>query len=228
MTCVHRSLNELANIGPSGWSAGVSIGTSCALPMMPTTVQPPLNQQDYPLVVFWRKSDFTKARKNSDGLSDLSMRRPQRGGARAARGENVAMRYVELDDGTVVDGYRATAIRDKARSIWYELVRKGRDPDTWMKVDNETGTAYKREMEDAFPELRLCELNWKAQQIAIDNYPNFDRKAAAAAIAMKTESGEPTLVLSSSKKRGRTYKHDRMDATKIQKLDEDDNNTIDI
>jgi hypothetical protein len=77
--------------------------------------------------------------------------------------------------------------------------------------------AYRREMAEAFPELRLCEFDWKAQQIAIDNYANFDQAAAAAAI-VKSEPSDPAL--DSITKKRQINKDHRKGKKKIKRLKE--------
>jgi hypothetical protein len=99
----------------------------------------------------------------------------QRGRTRAARGINVGMRYVEDKDGNTIDGTRASAMRKAARLIWVHisLNNPGGPPPTWGKADVTMVQAYRSEMCRQFPELRLCESNWKADQIATDYYPSW-------------------------------------------------------
>jgi hypothetical protein len=83
------------------------------------------------------------------------------------------MLFVEDEDGKSIDGHRATEIRRIARSIWAEFAKKGRAPKSWCKADMSTAQEYNREMRRFFPELRFCEFDWKAEQIAIENYPSW-------------------------------------------------------
>ena len=83
------------------------------------------------------------------------------------------MRYVEGEDGTVIDSFRAKEIRKFARSIWMQLANNRKAPKTWEKADLESATYYRQEMVQRFPELRLCAFDWKADQVATDNYSNW-------------------------------------------------------
>jgi hypothetical protein len=83
------------------------------------------------------------------------------------------MRYIEGEDGNVIDGYRASEIRKFARSIWMQLANNSKAPKTWGKTDLESAKHYRQEMVRRFPELRLCAFDWKADQVATDNYPNW-------------------------------------------------------
>lgn len=68
---------------------------------------------------------------------------------------------------------RASEIRRFARSIWVLLGKQGTPPATWGAADVETRRMYCLEMCSRFPELKLCDLDWKAEQIATDNYPSW-------------------------------------------------------
>ena len=83
------------------------------------------------------------------------------------------MRYVEDENGQMVDGHRASAIRKLARSIWVALANAGKAPAKWSQADVVVAQSYKREMRRHFPELQLCENDWKADLIASDNYPSW-------------------------------------------------------
>ena len=89
------------------------------------------------------------------------------------QGINVAMRYIELEDGTVINGDRAGDIRKFARSIWVSFSKNGPPPAKWGLADVEMRKTYCREMGNRFPELKYCDLDWKAEQIATDNYPSW-------------------------------------------------------
>lgn len=103
------------------------------------------------------------------------------------------MRYVEDQFGMVVDGYRASEMRKCARSIWNCLAQSGKAPKKWGKVDVETSRQYRREMCSRFPELRLCAYDWKADQIATDNYPNWALHNLENHV-VKQEDGDPQLL----------------------------------
>lgn len=132
-----------------------------------------LRQSDFPYVKFWHKREWTAFQKDSKGLSSMGRKGAERGKVRASQGENVTMLFVEDEDGKPIDGHRATEIRRIARSIWAELAKNGRAPKSWCKADMSTAQEYNREMRRFFPELCFCEFDWKAEQIAIENYPSW-------------------------------------------------------
>lgn len=132
----------------------------------------PLRREDYPDVQFWTRRDWLdRSGQESDTMVlDNSGRR---GKTRASQGINVTMRYMEDENGTVVDGHRATEMRRYARLIWVNMANNGGPPPSWGKVDVKLSQTYCREMRQKFPELALCDLDWKADQIATDNYPSW-------------------------------------------------------
>ena len=56
------------------------------------------------------------------------------------------MRYVEDENGQMVDGHRASTIRKLARSIWVALANAGKAPAKWSQADVVVAQSYKREM----------------------------------------------------------------------------------
>ncbi|KAJ6622169.1 hypothetical protein B0H10DRAFT_2014594 [Mycena sp. CBHHK59/15] len=133
----------------------------------------PLARTDYPKVRFWQRLDFTKG-SGSDSVSNNSG--PNlRGGTLVSQGVNTMGRYIEDQQGKVVDGHRLSAICKLAARIWFSLVAHGNTPRTWGQASIDVVTLYNNEMCCQFPELRLCADNWKAQKIATVNYPSWIR-----------------------------------------------------
>lgn len=152
----------------------------------------PLNREDYPLVKYWFKRDWSKHQSHSEHAAGADSSCPQRGRGRAAKGINVSMRYVEFENGEIISGDRATEIRRFARSIWVLLGKKGTPPASWGAADIETRKLYSQEMCSRFSELKLCDLDWKDEQIATDNYPSWhntwDFKAAHQDLKVEQDS----------------------------------------
>jgi len=112
------------------------------------------------------------------------------------------MRYVELEDGTVINGDRAGEIRKFARSIWVSFSKKGPPPSKWGQADIEMRKTYCKEMGHRFPELTYCDLDWKAEQIATDNYPSWyvHWLPKGETLQMKEEDGETGMHTKRSRK----------------------------
>jgi hypothetical protein len=83
------------------------------------------------------------------------------------------MRYIEDKNGQMINGHRASAMRKLARSIWAALANARKAPAKWSQADIVVAQSYRREMRQHFPELQLCENDWKVDLIASDNYPSW-------------------------------------------------------
>ncbi|KII89768.1 hypothetical protein PLICRDRAFT_174607 [Plicaturopsis crispa FD-325 SS-3] len=172
----------LVNSKPDGLSNALHLANPLDLPiptapLAPPPSQsrlPPLHQSDYPLVRYWRKRDWT-AEKQNLSVTDPDQKPGARGAVRASNGENVMMQYVETENGHMVDGFRASDIKFVARRIWAEMAveLQGNVPLKWKNVGIKGADRYARDMALHCPELRLCDSDWKAHQIATDTYPSW-------------------------------------------------------
>jgi hypothetical protein len=144
-----------------------SLGPSGALGALPEA-----EREEFPFIKYWFRHEWSA----SEDLQVASIGAP--GKARAAQGENVSMKFVEDENGNVIDGYRACSIRKFARSLWAGLSKAGKAPKSWGKVDAQTSSQFQTEMCRKFPELRLCEGNWKVDLIATMNYPSWSSNQA--------------------------------------------------
>jgi hypothetical protein len=130
------------------------------------------------------------------------------------------MRYVELEDGTVVDGDRAGEMRKFARSIWVSFAKKGSPPSKWGHADIEMRKTYYKEMGHRFPELTYCDLNWKAEQIATDNYPSWylNWHPKGETVQMKEEDGETGTYTKRSRKASTRTANKRTKAADVDEM----------
>ena len=88
-----------------------------------------------------------------------------------AQGENVTLRFIEDENETIINGFRATAMHRFACELWVGLNSIGKAQKTWGKVNTAVAAQYQNEMEQKFPELCLCDNYWKSDFIATLNYP---------------------------------------------------------
>jgi hypothetical protein len=114
--------------------------------------------------------------EDDNGLVEQTSGAPKgkRGKGRASQGQNVKMRYIQHENGEVIDGWRASDIRRYARSIFVGFALEGKVFHSWVEgVDAASRTSYYRDMWVRFPEVGLCELDWKAEQVASDIYSQW-------------------------------------------------------
>jgi hypothetical protein len=86
------------------------------------------------------------------------------------------MRYIETAEGLIVDGFKASEMRSFARSIWLSFTELHIAPSKWGRCSIQTRRYYHREMGVRFPELLLCESDWKADQVATQIYSGWHGK----------------------------------------------------
>ena len=171
------------------------------LTRIPASLNTPINsvtlhQEDYPHVRFWTRQEWNSAAQTpvlsvdkegeafpeldeeEDGPGSKQSLPPPgptcaHGKHQAAQGINIAMRYIEAEDGTTVDGFRAAEVRRYARSLWVQMALDNKLPATWSDADAASLTYYCASMAQRFSELRLCASDWKANLVATDNYPSW-------------------------------------------------------
>ena len=117
----------------------------------------------------------------------------KRGKGRASQGQNVKMRYIQHENGEVIDGWRASDIRRFARSIFVGFAMQGKVFHSWVEgVDAVSRTSYYRDMVARFPEVGLCELDWKAEQVASEIYSQWRSNWINKQEAEKNKSANST------------------------------------
>jgi len=107
----------------------------------------------------------------------------------------------------VLSESRQKDVRSFQRSIWYTLLSFNLAPVAWSKVDSIAQLYYYGcGMRTRFPELQLCEGDWKAEAMAVECYHGWvDRptsttvKSESKEVKIKNEkSREPSLTLAAS------------------------------
>ncbi|KAJ6586697.1 hypothetical protein B0H10DRAFT_2234221 [Mycena sp. CBHHK59/15] len=158
---------------------------------------PALSQADYPAVNFLHAHEYRAHVDQSKGESNRYGPKP-RGSSRAAQGINVAMRYVEDANGVVVNGFRATEIRGLATKLFALLAANGAAPASWNKGSLELQSKFSAEICRKFPEMGLCENDWKVQHMATRMYSSWYRTHTNSQVKLEAAEDDP-VVLPASK-----------------------------
>ena len=182
-------------------NSNISSMSTSPTPNFATTVlsEQPLTHSNYPKVRFWFRKDWINQKKEKLGVMKVNESSTTGDKGRGPMGVNVTLRYVEDEQGVVVDGFHASEMRKFARSIWNQLARAGKAPRSWGKAELDVAAHYRREMRCRFPELGLCEYDWKADQLATDNYPNWISNRLQE-VPVKRESSD-TLLMQTKRRR---------------------------
>ncbi|KAF8150810.1 hypothetical protein B0H34DRAFT_801735 [Crassisporium funariophilum] len=152
--------------------------------LMPTASGPApdkLEQKEYPKVRFWDLPAwrvFLKQKASTTG-SDTP----------------IANHYLEDQHGVPVSNLRGDAIQAAATSIWHGFHELGRAPGVWGLCPQELKDFFYAEMARKFNEMRYCDNNWKAQNVATSTYSGWHGKHVAKKVCgIKQEIKEEVVI----------------------------------
>ncbi|KAF8897772.1 hypothetical protein BD779DRAFT_1667693 [Infundibulicybe gibba] len=189
-TCAHDALvRSITSTGTSTLGGYPHSGPSYKVP-----VQSPLllDQADYPNVQYWHAKSFKATTQDAGTVFGESVGKGGR--VRRASGVNVAYLFVEDRNGIPATGEILDRITAHARRVFSELLKSNAAPQKWSQGTPHAQNYFRAEMHHEFPDLRLCENNWKADKIATQLYPGWfgARKNHNASEAIKRTSTTPT------------------------------------
>lgn len=121
----------------------------------------PLDQDDYPCVLYWRESDWAT---HCERQKDLGRTMPKLG-------------FLTDDEGNPVAESRMKKFMSHAKHAWNELYRLRLDPASWTKKTPRAASYFSHIMKTDFPEFGYCEGDWKVERFAIIKYPDWCRDA---------------------------------------------------
>ncbi|KAJ3756995.1 hypothetical protein EV360DRAFT_71506 [Lentinula raphanica] len=155
-----QTIKEFRNAVPL--KAGISLSTS-------VTPMPTLSRSKYPKVRFWERSEWISTEQAETKLKKEDMDCDPH-----IRGElNVGQRFVELESGEPISGSRAKSLRNEAYTCFQGYLDEGKAPATWGQASYEVKAHFISVLTTNFPELCLCEENWKVKHLATNLYPNW-------------------------------------------------------
>ena len=123
------------------------------------------SQDDYPQVKFWHKADWSKHQ-------EVEKSKPTDPTSEDGRNDTMAM-YIEDRCGVPVSNATLKEIRKTMRCVWNLFEDSGEAPPQWGKASSKVVNAYRSELRQAHPELRLCANDWKSEMLAMQGYPSW-------------------------------------------------------
>jgi hypothetical protein len=145
----------------------MNTSTSLSLSAVAPLPQTPLDKKDYPNVRYWHATSWTNSKTNTDidifTMSPTSKKRS-------------LFWYLEDVNGAPLDEGRCNAVTKRARNIFAHLNSTRAGATKWGEMGNVSQDFYRREMYLFFPELQLCELDWKVNRLATETYSSWYRK----------------------------------------------------
>ena len=135
-------------------------------PISPSPAKVPEGfRDDYPLVNFWHKSDWTAFQeKEKSKRTD-----PAKGDAQ----KDSMAQYIEDENGEPVSTATLKEIWKTACCIWAMFRECGEAPPQWSKASSKVVNTYRLEMCQQHPELHLCSNDWKSKVLATQAYPSW-------------------------------------------------------
>ena len=143
---------------PMAYSTPNHINDGLIIPKPPT----PCVKKNKPNARFWTKDDWRKYQK------DCKLRNRDYG----------KLDFMTDEHGEVVSRSRLSSMSAKARELFMTLRRHHRAPPKWSARGAEEAEYFSNCMNTAFPELRLCENDWKVQAFATERYPDWCKEHA--------------------------------------------------
>ena len=156
----------------AGHTSSSSLSSSASSPYLqlatsqPPPPQTPLNENNYPSVKYWHATSWTNSKTNKDIDIFTSLKAKKKS----------SFWYLEDANGTSLNEERCNAVTKRARQIFAHLNASGAGAAKWGDMGNVSQDYYRREMYSCFPELRLCELDWKVNRLATETYSSWYRK----------------------------------------------------
>jgi hypothetical protein len=123
------------------------------IPKPPT----PYVKKNKPNARFWMKDDWKNYQKDCD----------------ARNRDYGKLDFMTDEHGEIVGKSRLAAMSVKARELFTTLRRHNREPVTWRGRGAEEAEYFSNCMNSGFPELRLCENDWKVHAFATERYPDW-------------------------------------------------------
>ncbi|KAJ7513080.1 hypothetical protein B0H11DRAFT_17385 [Mycena galericulata] len=207
----------LQRVGPAVFQAPSSASGSFSDPdhSHPLPALPSLKESDYPDVPFFHHHQYMHHLSQHAGESNTDEPQP-RGSSRASKGINVTMRYVTFANGEVIDGYRATAIRGLTNELFVDMGAKGQAPETWTRGSIELRRTFSASICRKFPEMGLCEGDWKVQYMAKAMYSSWHSSFVNGKAAIKKEAG---VVVTRTRAKKRIHQSDEDSRNKRAKVE---------
>lgn len=120
-----------------------------------------LSKEDYPLVVFWDRADFTNADSDLTTISEDD--------------ESAKLAFLEHQNGDRFTAQEEADTRAHIRAAFVSLLEKQLAPLTWSQASSIAVNWLRTEMLTYCPDLGLCAMNWKVDALATEVYSQWSR-----------------------------------------------------
>ena len=146
---------------------------------------PALSRAEHPQINYWTQEDWNirKAKVRQAGIITSE-----------SKDEVGALDFIESVDGIPVSMERIAAIRCSSHKLFVSLrmmykKHKRGVPGSWGLMSHSDKLFYREKMKEQYPELGLCEADWKFEFVATDAYPGWYRNHGGGKAKVKQEPG---------------------------------------
>lgn len=175
-----HTLSESGTVSPKAKGATLLTGT--------VKIRVAYERENYPLVTIWTADDWVKHGKNKKS-DDAGIHQTQGRQKKQSDKPRSSMFYIQDSSGVSVSERKASDICFHARTTWETLALEGLAPKKWKQCSTPAWKYYLEEMYRYHDDLRLCEGDWKAERLAVDNYSGWMRgRTESSNIVVKHES----------------------------------------
>lgn len=177
----------------------------------------PLDRSRYPKVINWTKSSWLLNSKDGKGQTITRTTIEVDDNMIKAR-----WHFIQNEDGELIDKAMLGRITTAARGKFNEMATKGVLPPRWDKIQWAIRKDFEHDMEHEFFVLRLCENNWKANEVATLLFPGFKQNNKSLFAEVKTEPSATTATgdafTTSKRKFSETIEAETLNAAATQTL----------
>ncbi|OSD00950.1 hypothetical protein PYCCODRAFT_1426160 [Trametes coccinea BRFM310] len=128
---------------------------------------------DFPKVAFWTEHKWHKWFKGAGGSAQVGQPAGLLG--KAAQENSRRRRFLEDINGDQLESSYVHRMREFCRSFANTMEQRGFTPSTWRDVDLHVAELFYDAMRKKFPEVQLCEGNWKAEHLMSQVYYDWKR-----------------------------------------------------
>lgn len=138
-------------------------------------------------MTIWTADEWAKHGRNKKS-DDAGIHQTQGRQKKQSDKPRSSMFYIQDSNGVPVSERKASDICFHARTTWETLALEGLAPKKWKQCSTPAWKYYLEEMYRYHDDLQLCEGDWKAERLAVDNYPGWTRgRTESSNVVMKRE-----------------------------------------
>ncbi|CDO78077.1 hypothetical protein BN946_scf185020.g3 [Trametes cinnabarina] len=128
---------------------------------------------DFPKVAFWTEHKWYKWFKGAGGSAQVGQPAGLLG--KATQENSRRRRFLEDINGDQLESSYVHRMCEFCRSFANTMEQRGFTPSTWRDVDLHVAELFYDAMRKKFPEVQLCEGNWKAEHLMSQVYYDWKR-----------------------------------------------------